>query len=57
MALAAQCKWLIFQMDIKSAFLNSDLLEEVYLEKPLGYSEHGKEHMVCHFKKALHGLK
>jgi hypothetical protein len=35
-ALAAQNKWSIFQMDVKSAFLNG-YLEEVYVEQPIGY--------------------
>ena len=37
LSLAAQHKWRIHQMDVKSAFLNGVLKEEVYIEKPLGY--------------------
>ncbi|KAA0036801.1 Retrovirus-related Pol polyprotein from transposon TNT 1-94 [Cucumis melo var. makuwa] len=37
-ALAAQNNWKIIQMDVKSAFLNGYLEEEVYLEQPPGYS-------------------
>jgi Reverse transcriptase (RNA-dependent DNA polymerase) len=34
---AAQFKWLIFEMDIKSAFLNGVLEKDVYIEQPSGY--------------------
>lgn len=44
-------------MDMKSAFINGDLQEEVYLEQPPGYKVQGKEHLVCHLKKDLYGLK
>ena len=36
-SLAVQNNWEIFQMDVKSAFLNGVLQEEVYLEQPPGY--------------------
>jgi Reverse transcriptase (RNA-dependent DNA polymerase) len=55
--LAAQNKWSIFQMDVKSAFLNVMLEEEVYIEQHSGYVKVDKEHMVLKLKKALYGLK
>lgn len=42
------------QMDVPSAFLKADLVEEVYMEMPMGYEEEG---MVLLLKKALYGLK
>jgi Reverse transcriptase (RNA-dependent DNA polymerase) len=36
-SLAAQNKWQLFQMDVKSAFLNEVLDEEVYIKQPLSY--------------------
>ncbi|KAL6129804.1 hypothetical protein ACLB2K_073153 [Fragaria x ananassa] len=40
-SLAAHNCWKIFQMDVKSAFLNGTLEEEVYIEQPLGYVKEG----------------
>ncbi|KAH9781902.1 hypothetical protein KPL71_008669 [Citrus sinensis] len=56
-SLAAQNKWKIFQMDVKFAFLNRFLEEEVYIEQPLGYVVKGYEDKVLRLKKALYGLK
>ena len=57
LSIVAQNKWKVYQMDVKSAFLNGVLMEEVYLEQPLGYEKKGQEHKVCKLKKALYGLK
>eukprot|EP00253_Pinus_taeda_P016301 PITA_16301 len=57
LSIAAQHKWKIYQMDVKSAFLNGVLKEEVYVEQPPGYEVDGEEHKVCKLKKALYGLK
>eukprot|EP01018_Ginkgo_biloba_P040667 Gb_20537 [translate_table: standard] len=56
-ALAAQFQWELHQMDVKSAFLNGDLTEEVYMEQPPGFQVKGKESLVCRLKKDLYGLK
>eukprot|EP00253_Pinus_taeda_P016890 PITA_16890 len=57
LSIAAQNKCKVYQMDVKSAFLNGVLKEEVYVEQPLGYEKKGEEHKVCKLKKALYGLK
>jgi hypothetical protein len=49
--------WKIHQMDVKTAFLNGLIEEEVYIDNPLGFEVHGRESHVCILKKALYGLK
>ena len=56
-SLAAQNNWRIHQMDVKSAFLNGVLEEEVYIDQPQGYEVKGKEDKILKLKKALYGLK
>ena len=55
LAVAAASKWDIFQMDVKNAFLNGDLSEEVYMQPPPGLSVESNK--VCHLRCALYGLK
>ena len=55
LAVAAASKWDIFQMDVKNAFLNGDLSEEVYMQPPPGLSIESNK--VCHLRCALYGLK
>ncbi|KAH9303948.1 hypothetical protein KI387_008352 [Taxus chinensis] len=57
LAFAAQFGWKIYQMDVKSAFLNGDLEEEVYMTQPEGFQACGREHLVCRLIKSLYGLK
>ena len=54
---AALEDWEIDAMDVKTAFLNGDLDEEVYMEQPEGWTVPGKENYVCLLKKAIYGLK
>ena len=44
LAIAAQNKWHVYQMDVKSTILNGYLEEEVYVEQPQGYEVLGQEH-------------
>jgi hypothetical protein len=44
-------------MDVNAAFLNRDLLENIYMEQPKCFTGKGKEHMRCHLKKSIYGLK
>ena len=56
-ALAAHRGWQVHHMDVKSAFLNGDLLEEVYVQQPPGYVKPDNEEKVLHLRKALYGLR
>ncbi|KAG8488945.1 hypothetical protein CXB51_017000 [Gossypium anomalum] len=56
-ALATQKQWKVHQLDVKSAFLNGFLKEEIFIEQPDGFKVAGEEHKVYKLKKALYGLK
>jgi hypothetical protein len=47
----------VYQMDVKSTFLNGELEEEVYIEQPEGFQLSENTDYVCKLKKALYGLK
>ena len=51
----AQKKWKIFQIDIKSSFLNGKLDEEIYVEQPQGFFVQGGEEKVYRLKKLFTG--
>nr|GEX62517.1 retrovirus-related Pol polyprotein from transposon TNT 1-94 [Tanacetum cinerariifolium] len=54
----ATCKNMtIYQMDVKMAFLNDELKEEVYVSQPKGFVDPDHPTHVYHLKKALYGLK
>jgi hypothetical protein len=56
-ALAAQLGLSLHQMDVKTAFLNGELKEKIYMRQPPGYVVQGKETYVCLLYKSLYGLK
>jgi transposase InsO family protein len=57
LALAVQEGWKVHHMDVKSAFLNGELQEEVYVVQPPGFIVEGEEHKVYRLDKALYGLR
>ncbi|KAL0347056.1 UNVERIFIED_CONTAM: Retrovirus-related Pol polyprotein from transposon TNT 1-94 [Sesamum calycinum] len=56
-AVAALYDLEIHQMDVKTAFLNGELDEEIYMEQPEGFVVPGQEKKVCRLVKSLYGLK
>ena len=56
-AIAAIFDLKIHQVDVKTAFLNGDLEEEIYIDQPEGFVEVGQESNVCKLTKSLYGLK
>ena len=56
-AIAAQEGWIIHHLDVKSAFLNGEVEEELYVRQPEGFLIEGREQWVLRLKKALYVLK
>ena len=56
-AIAAQLNWNLHHLDVKSAFLNGVIKEDLYVMQPEGYVKKGKESYVLKLTKALYGLK
>ncbi|GJR59702.1 putative ribonuclease H-like domain-containing protein [Tanacetum coccineum] len=54
---AATKNMIIYQMDVKTAFLNGDLQEEVFVSQPEGFEDQENPTHVYRLKKALYGLK
>ncbi|KAL8127829.1 hypothetical protein AgCh_014672 [Apium graveolens] len=57
LVLVAKQGWQVHHLDVKSAFLNGELLEEVYVSQPVGFEKKREEHKVYHLLKALYGLR
>lgn len=57
LALCAKNSWEVHHLDVKTAFLNGDISEEVYVAQPKGYMKKGQERLVYKLSKALYGLK
>ncbi|GKE12145.1 retrovirus-related pol polyprotein from transposon TNT 1-94 [Tanacetum coccineum] len=57
LAFAKYMNFIVFQMDVKSVFLNGKLKEEVYVKQPLGFESSEFPDYVCKLDKAFYGLK
>ena len=57
LTLAISRGWTIRQLDVHNAFLHGDLVEDVYMEQPIGFIDAHQPTAVCKLSKALYGLK
>lgn len=57
LALAGTNGWRVHHLDVKSAFLNGNLEEELYVSQPKGYNKDGEIEKVYRLSKALYRLK
>ncbi|KAK8914629.1 hypothetical protein KSP39_PZI023850 [Platanthera zijinensis] len=57
LALAAENNYHVYQLDVKSAFLNGEIKEEIYVQQPEGFVVPNESSKVYKLKKALYGLK
>lgn len=56
LSVASKENCMVHHMDVKTAFLNSKLKEEIYMKQPPGF-ESEKKNLVCRLKKSIYGLK
>ncbi|GKA80909.1 retrovirus-related pol polyprotein from transposon TNT 1-94, partial [Tanacetum coccineum] len=57
LAFAAHMNMIVYQMDVKTTFLNGILCEEVYVSQPDGFMDQDNPNHVYKLKKSLYGLK
>lgn len=57
LALTAKNEWEVHHLDVKSAFLNGELEEVVYVSQPKGFEKNGQTHNMYKLLKALYGLR
>ena len=55
-SLATKMSWRVHQMDVKTAFLNGVIEEEVYIEQPKGFDVENKETHVCGLHRDIYGI-
>ncbi|KAL0404089.1 UNVERIFIED_CONTAM: Retrovirus-related Pol polyprotein from transposon TNT 1-94 [Sesamum radiatum] len=57
LAIAAWYDYEIWQMDVKTAFLNGFVEEEIFMDQPEGFTTVGEEQKVCRLQRSIYGLK
>ena len=57
LAIVAHMDYEIWQMDVKTTFLNGSLVETIYMVQPEGFIIKGQEKKVCKLQKSIYGLK
>ena len=55
--IAAQERWELHHLDVKTTFLNREIMEDIYITQPEGFKVKGKEDHILKLQKALYGLK
>ena len=56
-AIAAAKNLEMRQLDVKTAFFNGDIDEELFMAQPTGFVDHEKPELVCRLRRSLYGLK
>ena len=56
LAIVAHMDLELYQMDVKTAFLNEKLDEKIYMSQPLCFESKGQECKVCKLKRSIYGL-
>ena len=57
MSIVAHFDLELHQMDVRTTFLNQDLVEDVYMSQPTSFEEVGKENMIHKLQKSIYELK
>ena len=57
LAIACQHNLELRQVDVKGAYLNGVLEEDIYMRQPKGFVKEGEEGLICKLHKSLYGLK
>jgi hypothetical protein len=57
LAIVAHIDLELYQMDVRTAFLNGEINEEIYMDQRLGFEAKGQERKVCKLKRSIYGLK
>ncbi|KAL0444830.1 UNVERIFIED_CONTAM: hypothetical protein Slati_2205700 [Sesamum latifolium] len=57
LAIEAWYDYEIWQMDVKTAFLNDFVEEKIYMDQPEGFTTDGEEQKVCCLQRSIYGLK
>ena len=57
LAISVYYDYEIWQMDVKTAFLNGNIKEEIYMKQPEGFISSGSEQKVCKLQRSIYGLK
>ncbi|MDF3665340.1 reverse transcriptase domain-containing protein, partial [Enterobacter hormaechei] len=55
LAIVAHYDYEICQMDVKTAFLNGNIEEDLYMEQPKGFVSSGEDHKVCKLQRSIYG--